>query len=1033
MMITSCTPSRRQSERGIALLAAIMVMLLMSALMIGFTTIVMSDQRFRGIDKDKTRAYYGAQSGLEKLTADLGNLFLTNVAPTPAQIAALSSNAPSIPFVTFVAPDGVTAYGATQLQFLCNGVLSGSCASTVSSGPYQGLQAIKQNYKLDVVAKTTNGGEAHLTRFLETVAIPVFQFGTFSDVDLSFFAGPNFNFGGRVHTNGNLFLAEGDGNTLTLTDKVTAVGQIVRQQLANGVSINTSTTHAGTISMAKASNSFRTLAATEGSVTGGVNPPTLNTSWPTISLSTYNGYIRNGLTGAKPLNLPVITAGGANTDLVRRPVANENTVNPTLYGERMYGKMSLRILLSDTAADITTLPTVTATAPIRLGDENAGLTNDWLTTPPAGYGPVDATHPPIARSPGLQTITTTAGTLSGATTIAIGGANPGGVYNVPGTLGASSMQFQIQTGSPLSDLQRVNCLTATATGTSASPTITFGSCLRADASGGLLAVPSGATFIVTDLNGKTQNFVTNAAVSSTSNNTTTRNYVVTSTAANDAMVTNSFWMQSIDNNSWSLVTCLGLTTTSNTANAGPFGVTSLSTCSGVPHTNAGAGVITTAGLVAQDTGTIGGYIKIEMQDTANNWQDVTAEILNWGFADKNQAGAACADPTPNAIIRLQRLRDSSNPTWCTYASSTNSYDYWPNTLFDTREALNRDVNPGNVDLPLAGVMHYIAIDVANLSKWLTGQAPYAAGSGANAYSNNGYGIYISDRRNNRDANSLETGEYGFEDFVNPSSAAGTRNGALDTGEDVNANAILDVYGQYPSFLGVQNTLPTGGVAPFNTATNVRPWATAGRGAMMSNRAYLFRRAVKLVNGGLGNIVQPGLTIATENPVYIQGDWNANQAGFGEPNAETSVIADAVTLLSNEWTDVNSFINPYSPGARGRNTTWYRVAVIAGKGAAFPWPSAGSPPSDFGTDGGAHNFLRLLENGGTVNYLGATATFYYNRQATGVYKCCSTVYGAPTRNYNFDTDFLNPATLPPFTPVFRDVNITGYSQETRPGK
>ena len=39
----------------------------------------------------------------------------------------------------------------------------------------------------------------------------------FSDVDLSFFAGPNFNFGGRVHTNGTLFLAQGDGGTLTLT------------------------------------------------------------------------------------------------------------------------------------------------------------------------------------------------------------------------------------------------------------------------------------------------------------------------------------------------------------------------------------------------------------------------------------------------------------------------------------------------------------------------------------------------------------------------------------------------------------------------------------------------------------------------------------------------------------------------------------------------------------------------------------------------------------------------------------------------
>ena len=48
-----------------------------------------------------------------------------------------------------------------------------------------------------------------MRRQLQTVAVPVFQFGMFSEGDLSFFAGPNFNFGGRVHTNGNLFLAQG--------------------------------------------------------------------------------------------------------------------------------------------------------------------------------------------------------------------------------------------------------------------------------------------------------------------------------------------------------------------------------------------------------------------------------------------------------------------------------------------------------------------------------------------------------------------------------------------------------------------------------------------------------------------------------------------------------------------------------------------------------------------------------------------------------------------------------------------------------
>ena len=84
---------------------------------------------------------------------------------------------------------------------------------------------------------------------------------------------------------------------------------------------------------------------------------------------------------------------------------------------------------------------------------------------------------------------------------------------------------------------------------------------------------------------------------------------------------------------------------------------------------------------------------------------------------------------------------------------------------------------------------------------------------------------------------------------------------------------------------------------------------------------------------------------------------------------------------------------------------------------------------------------MLEGGAatTVNYRGSMATLAFNRQAIGVFKCCSgtldtgIVYSVPTRNFIFDTDFLNPALLPPNTPVFRDMNAVGFSQELRPGR
>ena len=182
---------------------------------------------------------------------------------------------------------------------------------------------------------------------------------------------------------------------------------------------------------------------------------------------------------------------------------------------------------------------------------------------------------------------------------------------------------------------------------------------------------------------------------------------------------------------------------------------------------------------------------------------------------------------------------------------------------------------------------------------------------------------------------------------------------------------------------------------------------------------------------------------SENPVYIEGNWNATTNNATDQHAATAVIADAVTLLSRNWNDSYSFIYPYdatntaaNAGRTRETNSFYRVAVLAGKPPEFNKPSdMGSTPSVFGTDGGAHNFLRMLEDwsGRTVNYLGSLASLYYNRQAVGTFKCCTTVYGVPVRAFDFDTNFLNPSLLPPLTPMFRDMNVIGFSQELRPGR
>jgi hypothetical protein len=214
-----------------------------------------------------------------------------------------------------------------------------------------------------------------------------------------------------------------------------------------------------------------------------------------------------------------------------------------------------------------------------------------------------------------------------------------------------------------------------------------------------------------------------------------------------------------------------------------------------------------------------------------------------------------------------------------------------------------------------------------------------------------------------------------------------------------------------------------------------------------NSVVIFRRALRLVNGTLGKLpplpaatctagASGGFTVAAENPIYVQGDYNASVANsFNNTttlcHVPAAVMGDAVTLLSNAFVDSITFNNPTNAGNRNASTTWYRMAIIGGKNNSFTRPTfSPTPPQDFGTDGGTHNFLRYIEDwsSSVLNYRGSMVSFYISRQATGVYKCCSTVYSPPsTRAYAFDTDFQNIGRLPPGTPRFTDVNALSFQQ------
>jgi hypothetical protein len=820
-------------ERGIALVAVLLVLMMTSALLSGFLFTATTDVQLRAVDRSRTRALYAAHGAIEKLTADLGDLFATDFAPRTTDLDAIEAAPPVMERMSFTADDGL-GYTIVPVNGVDGAGNPRAASGTVESGPYEGFVGLITPYWLWVTAHGADGAEVRLRRRLQTVSIPVFQFGVFSETDLSFFAGPDFNFGGRVHTNGNLFLAS--GSTLRLSDKVTAFGEVVRTHLANGWP--TMNGYAGRVQPITAPGAFRDLATDEGSLVNTLGSEQNEPMWTNRSVSTYHGNIRNGRTGAKQLLLPLITVGARPIELIRRPVPGENAL---VTGQRMYSEAGVRILLSNTAAAITALPDGSNGAPIRL---------DTLASMQAG---------------------------------GYGGAIPPGA-----STGVTATGYRMGAGTPLLD----------------------------------------------------------------------------------------------------------------------------------------------------------GFLKIEYRNAAGAWTDVTAEILNLGFTRRNieVAGCAAVEPSPNAIVRLQRVRTAPStgaaaPAACGGAVAG---DYWPLTLYDTREGKPRDNEAvGSANIFLGGVVHYIEFDVNNFRRWLDGAI---GASGPQVVNEDGFTVYFSDRRTNIDGAGNETGEYGWEDVINPADANGAPNGVLDGGEDVNASGALDVYGGTPRFPA--GMADVGGL-PANLAANqaaapltaaARPNTIVTAAVAKANRPVLFRRALKVVNGASGSLPADGLNITSENPVYVVGPFNATNAAFAAEHAPAAIIADAVTLLSPNWADQSSFANPNNPGARQRGTTYYRFATIAGKNRSFRWADAncgGACYQDYGTDAGTHNFLRMLEgNGQTVNYRGSLVSFFFSRQAVGVYKCCTNVYGAPTRGYNFDIEFLNPDLLPPKTPMFRDVNTTGFMQVTR---
>jgi hypothetical protein len=142
---------------------------------------------------------------------------------------------------------------------------------------------------------------------------------------------------------------------------------------------------------------------------------------------------------------------------------------------------------------------------------------------------------------------------------------------------------------------------------------------------------------------------------------------------------------------------------------------------------------------------------------------------------------------------------------------------------------------------------------------------------------------------------------------------------------------------------------------------------------------------------------------------VRGDYNElNITNLGTADTSqtrpASLVADAITILSDAWSDANSA----SPLAS-------RVAASTTVNAAL---LTGVVETTLGHySGGMENFPRFLEAWGSTHvftYNGSMVKMFPSLYATGYWGLGNT-YDPPARNWTFDSNFDDPTKLPPKTP------------------
>lgn len=1057
-MKTNASTSRttRQDEKGSAIVISLFVLALIGV----FVALAMSrssaEAAATGNETSEGRTFYAAQGSLETMTRNFNKVFEVKLNPTTTDLDNVRNGS----------VEGLDGY--TFVQELDQ--TDNSVTRTLTGGPYSGLLAIQDNWRLRTTATSHNGSswgtQVQLTRNVLNNRIPIFQFGIFYNDDLELFRPPRFSFGGRVHSNGNFFISPGSDGVY-FDSRVTAADQIVTQTWRNWDTVDSTNNQTW---IKNASGTFVQLLPTRGSVLnttlGNPNnifefppsvpipaqtpnpdlpPSRINPNWATHS-AVFDGNLQ---ANTPVLRLPLNV--GANTDLiemVRRgkeiatpsggdltnqsgtlvPVTTANVDNGILRSERFSNKTGIRISLADSQAKLPGCASGVGTNPVA-ASMKCGIRLD-------GRPDGTAAEPTVAPTPT-------------ATPDRVRGYTPKPMKRYLSDSDFTTAPYRAT---------RVNGERFYTGGTAAGRQVWIkvetvrtnpadGSIVTADITEDFLSL--GITERAPDImEGSTVRF-----------RITDNRYALATTVAPTMLgPTTPQTPASTGTDSRSIIKLQRFVIPGKAIPTSGTPFSSYYAVSGSAAYSPGFNVVerftgSSQALVAgcRDTSSIGSDSTTAIGSSCGTVADYEASFDRSGTGTGLTQDKAYTES--QAHLKLATVNGATNRAIVPF----------PIEMFDAREGFYYDDRSTTyysslTRLPRPGVMSMVDIDVANLRRFLRGDfnglfpvdTKFAVNKGGVGLTSsdvpveNGWVLYISDRRGDADFD----GEYDMEDIY---SAAPGNSGGFDPGEDANRNNTMQA-----KYMNAANDWDLIGCAAGGTDCEAPRYShtyAPDFAAVVDHKYY--RRGVRLTNGtvipGIYDSTTPsntrGFTVASENGVYIQGNYNTTGAnnppssgntpydGFMPFNTAThipaSVVSDAVTILSNSWNDGQSFMSPvtspYDQSNRIASGTAMRFAMISGDTIST---REGTPNQGGGWErlnGGVHNFKRFLErwDGQRLDYAGSLINLFNSRNNAGSFKCCNEVYNPPIRNWVFDSTFLDPARLPPGTPFFQYVQTTGF--------